>query len=177
METNSITIRQAQPADASLLSDLGARAFSQAFGADNTPEDMAAYLARAFYPEKQAGELTRPGSIFFIVEADGIPAGYAHLQESEPPTCITGRKPVELARFYLLNNWIGKGVGSQLMQACITEAQGRGGDVLWLGVWQKNARAIAFYKKWRFVISGTQTFLLGSDLQHDYVMRRMLVLE
>ncbi len=60
------------------------------------------------------------------------------------------------------------------MQFCIDEARGRGGDVLWLGVWQKNARAIAFYHKWEFEIVGTQTFQLGNDPQSDFVMRRSL---
>ncbi len=171
---DSITIRVACLEDAALLSELGAEAFSQAFGKDNTPEDMAAYLAGSFSPARQAEELSRPGSTFFILESAGKTAGYAHVQESRPPTCITGSRPVELSRFYLLRDWIGKGLAAPLMQACIAEVQGRGGDVLWLGVWQKNARAIAFYKKSGFEIAGTQTFLLGSDLQHDYVMRRSL---
>ncbi len=170
----AVMIRIAGKEDAQLLSTLGTLAFAQAFGAENTPEDMTAYLASAFFPEKQAQELACPGSRFLIYEIDGKPAGYAHLKEGQPPTCITGRKPVELARFYLLQDWIGKGFGSPLMRACIQDAQGRGGDVLWLGVWQKNARAITFYQKWGFTIAGTQTFLLGSDLQHDYVMLRML---
>lgn len=170
----AIAIRQAHLEDAVLLSELGARAFSQAFAADNTPEDMASYLAGAFYPAKQAEELARTGSMFYILECDGVVAGYAHIQENRPPTCITGIKPVELSRFYLLQDWIGKGIGARLMQFCIDEARGRGGDVLWLGVWQKNARAIAFYQKWGFKIAGTQTFQLGSDPQSDFVMRRIL---
>jgi GNAT superfamily N-acetyltransferase len=172
---NTITIRPARFDDAALLSEVGARAFSQAFAADNTPEDMASYLAGAFYPAKQAEELARPGSMFYLLQCDGVVAGYAHIQESHPPTCITGIKPVELSRFYLLEGWIGKGIGSRLMRFCIDEARGRAGDALWLGVWQKNARAIAFYNKWGFEIAGTQTFHLGSDLQHDFVMQRSLL--
>ncbi len=174
MSTTYVNIRPASIDDASLLSKLGALAFSQAFGPDNTPEDMAIYLAGAFTPQKQAQELARVGSLFFILEYGGSAAGYAHLQESLPPTCITGTHPVELSRFYLLQAFIGKGFGSKLMRACIDAAQGRGGDVLWLGVWQKNSRAIAFYRKWKFEIVGAQTFQLGNDLQHDYVMRRDL---
>jgi GNAT superfamily N-acetyltransferase len=174
MERKNITIRLAQINEGQLLSDLGSRAFFQAFGADNAPEDMAAYLKGAFYTEKQAEELARPGSVFLIVEINGKPGGYAHLHESLVPECVIGNKPVELARFYLLSEWIGKGMGSQLMQACIDEAQGRGGDVLWLGVWEKNARAIAFYNKWGFTVVGTHSFQLGSDLQQDFIMQRPL---
>jgi GNAT superfamily N-acetyltransferase len=174
MSITSVNIRHACPEDASLLSKLGELAFSQAFGPDNTSEDMAIYLAGAFTPKKQAEELARPGSFFLLLEYEGSAAGYAHLQESPPPTCITGTHFVELSRFYLLQEWIGKGFGSKLMLACIEEAKGRGGDALWLGVWQKNSRAIAFYQKWGFEVAGTQTFQLGKDLQYDYVMRRSL---
>lgn len=165
-------IRPVLAHEGNLLSELGSRAFYQAFARDNTPENMAAYLAGAFSPDKQAQELTRPGSKFLILEIDGTPAGYAHLQDSPAPECITGNHPVELVRFYLLDGWKGKGIGSRLMQACIDEARGRGADVIWLGVWSENARAIAFYKKCGYSIIGTHSFQLGDELQEDFIMRR-----
>ncbi len=172
METENITIRPAQADEAKFLSELGARAFYQAFARDNTPENMAAYLAGSFSPEKQAEELARPGSRFFILEIDGTPAGYAHMQDSPAPECVTGNDPVELVRFYLLDGWKGKGIGSQLMQTCIDEARGRGADVIWLGVWENNARAIAFYQKWDYAIVGAHSFQLGDELQQDFIMQR-----
>jgi len=174
MEPQNIVIRSALAHEAPLLSDLGARAFYQAFAADNTPEDIADYLAGAFSPEKQADELTRPGSTFLILEINGTPAGYAHLQEGHVPECVTGNHPIELVRFYLLHDWTGKGIGSRLMQACFNEVRRTGADVLWLGVWERNARAIAFYQKWGFTIVGTHSFQLGSDLQQDYIMQRLV---
>jgi diamine N-acetyltransferase len=174
MDTKNTTIRYASTHEAQFLTDLGARAFTEAFAIYNTPEDLASYLAEAFSPEKQAEELRRPGSSFLILEVNGTTAGYAHLQEGHTPECITGKRPVELVRFYLLTEWIGKGFGSHLMQACIAEARGRGADVLWLGVWEKNTRAIVFYKKWYFEVVGTHGFQLGSDLQQDFLMERSL---
>jgi GNAT superfamily N-acetyltransferase len=174
METENITIRQVSIQEAQLLSDLAALAFSQAFARYNTPEDLAAYLAEAFSPDKQAEELARPGSTFLIVEVDGTLAGYAHLQENQAPQCVTGNIPVELVRFYLLDAWIGKGIGSRLMQESIEEARRKGADVLWLGVWEKNTRAIAFYKKWDFKVVGSHNFQLGSDLQQDLLMQRVV---
>ncbi len=168
------TIRQATPQDIELLSSIGARAFSQSFGAANTPENMAAYLAASFSPEKQASEMAEPGAVFLIAENESEPVGFAHLREDPAPTCITGIHPVELSRIYMLEGWKGQGLGSQLMQACIDEARQRGADVLWLGVWEENPKAIAFYKKWGFSIVGTHAFQLGSEAQEDYLMQRAI---
>ena len=60
------------------------------------------------------------------------------------------------------------------MQAAIDEAQRRGHDTLWLGVWEHNPRARAFYRKWGFVEVGTHIFVLGSDPQTDILMQRVM---
>jgi len=171
----SIKLRFAQLDDADLLANLGATAFAQAFGADNTPEDMADYLQSSFSVDKLTEELSAQGSIFIIAEMEaGGAVGYARLLGNSTETCVTGERPIELVRIYVLQEWIGKKIGGMLMQACLTEARGRGYDVIWLGVWEKNERAIAFYQKWGFTKAGTHTFLLGKDLQHDWVMQQSL---
>lgn len=170
-----VVIRYATQEDAALLADLGARAFAQAFGSQNTPENMQNYLAESFSEQKQAEELSQPGSLFLIAEVEGEAVGYSRLLAGSSETCITGANPVELVRIYALQKWVGQGIGSQLMKASIAEAQARGHDVIWLGVWQENDHAIAFYRKWGFREVGTHTFKLGEDLQTDWVMQRELV--
>ena len=167
-----INIRYANASDNALLAELGARTFFDTFAADNTPEDMAAYLAASFSPAKQAAELVDPGTVFLIAEIDGVAAGYARLRQGQPPVCITGSQPIEIVRFYSSKEWIGRGVGAVLIQACLDEAEKRGCDTIWLDVWERNLRAIAFYSKWGFVQVGTQTFQLGNDLQHDLLLQR-----
>ena len=81
-------------------------------------------------------------------------------------------KAIEVARLYAVRRWIGAGVGAALMQHCMREAAARGHDALWLGVWERNERAIAFYERWGFKRVGTQPFQLGSDRQTDHVMVR-----
>jgi ribosomal protein S18 acetylase RimI-like enzyme len=73
-----------------------------------------------------------------------------------------------------VQEYIGKGVGRELMAAAIREAGQRGCDSVWLGVWEKNPRAIAFYKKWGFQEVGSHVFQLGDDLQTDFIMELML---
>lgn len=174
MTEPAFRLRTAGPADNVLLSALGAETFADTFGPDNTPEDLAAYLAASFSPEIQARELAEPGSVFLILEADGVPAGFAHLKQGPAPAAVAGGRPLEIARIYARKPWLGKGVGARLMQACLAEAAAQGCDVIWLGVWGRNPRAIAFYQRWGFGKVGTQTFQLGADAQSDWIMARRL---
>jgi diamine N-acetyltransferase len=168
----SIRIRTARLADSELLARLGARTFRDTFGPDNTAEDMAIYLARSFGPEKQASELADPGTTFLIAEAEEDAIGYARLQESPAPECVPAGRPIEIVRFYAVSPWIGRGVGAALMAHCLEHARQRGCDILWLDVWERNLRAIAFYRRWGFAEVGTQAFVLGSDVQRDLLMAR-----
>jgi GNAT superfamily N-acetyltransferase len=165
-------IRRGGPADNVLLAELGAETFADTFGPDNTPEDLAAYLEASFGLEKQARELAEPGSVFLILEAEGVPAGFARLKQGPAPSGVGGTRPVEIVRIYARRPWLGKGVGARLMQACLDEAAAAGCDVVWLGVWERNPRAIAFYQRWGFAQVGTQAFQLGADAQTDWIMAR-----
>ena len=173
-EIPDLTIRRGTLADAALLSELGARTFSETFAADNTPEDLAAYVAASFNVAQQTAELNDPGSIFLIAEVDGQAAGYAKLHDGEPEKGVEGATPIELVRLYVSRDWLGRGVGEQLMRACLDEARKAGHETIWLGVWERNARAQAFYRKWNFRAVGEHMFQLGADLQRDILMARTL---
>ncbi|MBN2131152.1 MAG: GNAT family N-acetyltransferase [Sedimentisphaerales bacterium] len=165
-------IRVATLHDAALLAGLGARTFRDTFEADNTEADMASYLATAFSPAAQARELQDESSTFLIAHVEGAKVGYARLRFGESRPCIDSRKPVEIARLYVDRPWIGRGAGPALMQTSLELAAHKGCDVVWLDVWEKNYRALAFYAKWGFEVVGEQHFLLGTDLQNDLLMAR-----
>ena len=167
-------IRRGVFADADLLAEIGARTFSETFAADNTAEDMAAYLAASFSSTQQAAELDDPLSIFLIAEIDGAAVGYARLHAGPASKSIAGEKPIELSRLYVSNDWLGRGVGESLMRACLDVMRQEGYRTLWLGVWEHNSRARAFYRKWEFREVGEQIFQLGADQQTDVVMERSL---
>ncbi|MDD5370547.1 MAG: GNAT family N-acetyltransferase [Anaerolineaceae bacterium] len=176
MADPTITIRRALPADAELLARMGRQTFFDSFAADNTPENMAAYLDSAFSPKIQAAELADPHSTFLIAEVEEIPVGYARLFAGPPPEAVTAPGPVELVRIYAVKDWIGRGVGAALMQACLEEAAYQDYRTIWLGVWQRNPRALAFYEKWGFERAGTHTFQLGNEAQTDWIMQRPILL-
>jgi len=173
-EDLSFHIRYAVAVDNTLLAKLGSQTFTDSFGPDNTPENMHAYLAASFSPEKQARELADAASRFLIIEQGQEVVGYAHLNFGPAPAAVIARKPMEIVRFYASKEWIGKGVGAQLMKACLREAESAGCDIAWLDVWEHNPRAIAFYRKWGFEQVGAQVFQLGKDMQNDWLMSKAI---
>lgn len=172
-----VRLRRAGPDDAILLASLAASTFADTFAADNDPADMAAYAAAAFGEDTQRAELADPRNVVLLAERAGEPLGYAMLHDGALPSCIDGRDALEIARLYAVRSAIGSGVGAVLMQACLDEAAARGRRTIWLGVWEHNARAIAFYRRWSFRDVGTQYFQLGRDRQTDLVMARPVRLD
>jgi ribosomal protein S18 acetylase RimI-like enzyme len=158
--------------DAARLSTLAAATFVDTFGADNDPADMAAYVAGAFGTARQRDELRDPANTVFVARRGDELLGYAMLRAGPVPPCVGDPDAVEIARLYAATAAIGSGVGAALMERCLAECASRGRRTVWLGVWERNARAIAFYRRWQFVDVGTQRFQLGSDRQTDHVMAR-----
>jgi predicted N-acetyltransferase YhbS len=167
-------IRKAIVQDAELLAELGKRAFHEAFADQTAPEDMAAYLRTTFAIDKIKTELNNKDSLYLIADLQTDPVGYAYLSKTRPPGCIEDPDAIQLTRFYLLKKCYGLGVGNSLMQACLNESSARGYRTIWLSSWELNGRANAFYRRWHFKVDGRQKFVVGSDVQNDYIFRRDL---
>ena len=168
----NLVIRAAGEADARVLSAFASAAFNTTFRPDSDPADIDAYVADAFGPERQAAEIADPDRSCLLL-VDGLHVvGYAMLRrdpgESEPRQT----RLIELQRFYVDKAWHGRGVAARLMEACLRLAGEQQAATIWLGVWERNPRAIRFYAKQGFVDVGSQEFRLGSDLQTDRVMSR-----
>ena len=166
---NSITIRRATLSDAAVLAELGASTFAETFGADNTPEDLASHLQSTFGIAQQSAELIDPDVISLLVYQNVTLVGFAQVCRKATPACVTGEHPVELSRFYLVRAAHGQGAAAPLMHAARAAAQELGGLHLWLGVWERNPRAIAFYMKSNFSKVGSHYFMVGSDRQTDWL--------
>jgi ribosomal protein S18 acetylase RimI-like enzyme len=163
-------IRRATVADAALLAEFGARTFRDTFAKDNTPEDMEKHLASAWHPDLQRAEILDSSLDTLLAWSGNELAGFAQVRDRRAPACVPTRQPVELQRFYVDAPWQGRGVARALMNAVEASARARGGRELWLGVWERNARAQAFYRKCGFQKVGTQVFVVGTDPQTDHVM-------
>src|SRR5262245_14016459 len=175
IEDQRLTIRRAVLEDAEALRELAAHIYYETFASVNTSENMNAYLTTAFGLSRVQSELIEPAATFYLAEMETQLAGYAKLMASfDPPACITGEAPVELVRFYIDRVWQGTGLAAALMKHCLQEAKRQGFSTMYLGVWEHNTRAQAFYRKWDFVRVGEHIFQMGDDPQTDWWMMRSI---
>jgi ribosomal protein S18 acetylase RimI-like enzyme len=128
-----------------------------------------------FTRQKLIDEVKQPWHIFFLAFINNEPVGYVKMRDGSLPLALVDRSCIEIARIYSVQHTIGKGVGRKLMQTCLDIAKQKTKQILWLGVWEKNQRAIDFYTKWGFEKFGEQDFILGDDVQRDWLMKKELV--
>ena len=167
-------IRVADSNDAELIADLSRKTFLETFAERNTQANMDKFMNEQFTRENLIKEVGADGNIFLIAELDGDVVGYARLRESDNPALLNNLPSIEIARIYSVQSKIGKGIGSALMQKCIEVATLHSKAAIWLGVWEENKHAISFYQRWGFEIFDEHEFVLGDDVQKDWLMRKML---
>jgi len=165
-------IREAIRSDATELSRIAEKVFRATFGSANTAEDMRLHCETNYSEREQAAEISDPNMCTLVSEAGGNLIAFAQIRWGPAPAAVTGGSPAEIYRLYVVDEWHGKGIALRLMDACLSEMKRRGSDIAWLGVWERNPRAIAFYGKCGFVEVGAHNFLLGADVQRDVVMSR-----
>lgn len=166
------SVRHANRSDAKGLAALAEETFRDAFGSMNTVEDMELHCRASYSEAIQSAEIADPGMVTLVCEDGGGLIAFAQLRWAEAPSCVSGQNPGEIQRLYVAKAWHGKGIAQDLMSASIQEMEKRGSDVVWLGVWERNPRAIAFYRKFGFVEVGDHIFPLGNDPQRDIIMVR-----
>lgn len=171
-DAGAVTIRRATDDDAAALAEFGRRTFEETFGPDNDPGNLAIYVARAYGPARQLAEIRDPDGITLISEHQGVIAGYAQVHRLNPAACVTDPHPVELRRFYVDRPFQGRGLARRQMRAVLDAARALGGETVWLAVWERNPRAMAFYNKCGFRDVGAQTFQMGPEEQYDRVYAR-----
>jgi GNAT superfamily N-acetyltransferase len=175
MELKEISIQVASEFDAAKLAILAENAFRSAFAHLNERDNIEKYIQQSFTEAQIKFEIRDSASIFFIARIGDIWAGYAKLHQGAPPECVTQLPAIELARLYAQQAYVGCGIGSELIKTCVNHAKKEGFSSIWLGSWKENSRANAFYSKMQFDIVGTTSFVLGSEIQEDFVFKRSLL--
>ena len=163
------TILKAELKQVDTISRISSRSFSDAFGKDNTKEDLDDYLMKSFSVDAIQKDFDA-GNIFYLAYEDNEPVGYIKLNFDKIVEEVKGLKCFQLERIYVLKNYYGLGLGAQLLQETINYAVKHNYGHVWLGVWQKNDRAIKFYKKYNFETVGTKLFKIGNKVTEDYIM-------
>lgn len=161
-------------ADLEALREMSIETFTDTFGADNTEEDLTTYLERAYHPEKLILELKNPESFFYFIYWENYLAGYLKLNTGTAQTEEMPLQALEVERIYVRSAFKRRGLGRQLIDFAIEQAQTMNKDSIWLGVWEHNYNALAFYQSLGFEKTGAHSFFMGEDEQTDYVMTKRL---
>ncbi|WP_242498982.1 GNAT family N-acetyltransferase [Bifidobacterium pseudolongum] len=163
-------IEMAQSTDVNTIRDLSIATFAETFASLNTEEDMEQYNERHFSTDELQREIDNPDSTFMVAKVDGVPAGYMKVNVGDAQTEEMLGNRMEVQRLYILRQYKRNGLGTRFMHTAFDMARAQGKSVIWLGVWEHNDAAIAFYKRMGFVQFGSHDFVLGEDRQTDLLM-------
>ncbi|MFN7118992.1 MAG: GNAT family N-acetyltransferase [Saprospiraceae bacterium] len=166
--------RKATSTDLESLTQLCIITFTQTYGAQNTPENLQLYLENAFNPAQMTAELQSDTEAYFFIAEAQEPIAYIKLNYNCYPPDVNDGNWIEIQRIYVLEKYQGKGLGKVLLQIAETEARQANASHIWLGVWEQNPKAIAFYQKNGFTIIGKHDFWVGNDRQTDFVMQKQI---
>ena len=175
----NVTFARVRASEAAHLSEFARDNFDKTYGPLCRAADVDAYMASELTPSQLLRVLTNPTSWVFAAIVDEEWVGYAHVRLAPLPEGLHSQHssalsttPMELSRFYVSRKFQGLGVAKQMLGIVLAHAELQGSPTVWLSVWQENARAIAFYKKRGFESIGEGKFLMGEDLQDDFIMER-----
>lgn len=168
---NELQIQRVTLNEIRQLQEIGKQTFSETFAVDNSKENMKGYLEKGFSIDKLKSELTDTNSQFYFAVIDDGIAGYLKINFGQTQTEIKDKNSLEIERIYVLKEFHGKKVGQKLYEKAMEIAKKKNVDYVWLGVWEKNPRAIRFYEKNGFVAFDKHVFQLGNDEQTDIMMK------
>lgn len=161
--------------DDQLLAAISKETFIDAFAAYNTPENLQTYIAEAYNLQKIQEELANPHTMHFFMMREEEVVGYMKLNLAPAQADVQDPHSLEIQRIYLKKEYWGHGLGDVMMNRALHIAKEQGLSYVWLGVWDKNDRAIRFYQKKGFVPFSSHVFLLGTDEQTDILMKLEII--
>ena len=167
-----ISIRQCLINELDTLQKIGYETFTETYSQINSPETLHSYLQKAFSTEKLLEELGNPCCRFYFMYLGDELVGYLKVNDAPAQTVINDPESVEIERIYIRKRYRAKGLGKILIDYTLQQARKK--DYVWLGVWEKNVQAIAFYKKMGFIETGRHSFQMGDELQSDLVMKKVV---
>lgn len=160
--------------DTEAIRQLAEKTFRDTYTEFNTPENMETHVAKNFSSEAISSDLKSPQNQYFIIEFETETVAFAKLVKDHSTKGLENKKVVEIERFYVDKNLHGQQLGRKLMDFCTNWAKENGFETIWLGVWENNQNAMQFYKKMGFELFDKHVFVLGTEVQTDFTMRRDL---
>lgn len=170
----TVTIKRCNLEDLHKLQEISSETFIETFKEQNSPENMEAYLNKAFNTSQLTEEISNTSSLFYFVYFNNEVAGYLKLNLNDAQSEDMGNESLEIERIYIKNEFQKHGLGKYLMNIATDVAMQQNKKKIWLGVWEANENAIAFYKKLGFIQTGAHSFYMGDEEQIDYIMTKKL---
>jgi len=171
----TISIKKCTHEDVQILQKISYDTFNETFKHQNSPENMNAYLEKAFNIDQLEKELANGSSQFFFLYFHNDVAGYLKVNTEDAQSEKMGKESLEVERIYIKSHFQKLGLGKYLLNKAQDIARAHGKTNIWLGVWEKNENAIAFYKKLGFVQTGAHSFYMGDEEQTDFIMTKTLI--
>ncbi|WP_035356026.1 GNAT family N-acetyltransferase [Acetobacterium malicum] len=172
-----ILIKECSVDDLMDYQKISRQTYWETFAGMNTQANMQAYLEEAFNLEKLRSEWLNEASFFYFIFCNEQLAGYMKLNEGKAQTDLHDPLSLEVERIYVLKDFQGNGLGWQLMDKAVALGKARKLTYLWLGVWEDNKKALSFYQKHNFYKIGSHDFIMGDEIQTDYLMRKDLIID
>lgn len=169
------SIKKCTLEDSRELQEISYETFNETFKHQNSPEHINAYLERAFDLNQLEKELSNSSSQFFFVYFNNEVAGYLKVNTDDAQSEEMGDESLEVERIYIKKKFQKHGLGKHLLNKAMEIAMERKKKKIWLGVWEKNENAIAFYQKKGFVQTGAHSFYMGDEEQVDLIMTKTLL--
>lgn len=173
--TTTILLKPITVADVDLLCNISRETFYTAFYHLNNADDMEAYAAQYFTPQKLTNEINTPGSTFYFALLDNEVVGFIKLNTGTAQNEFKDQNSIEVERLYVLAQHQRKQIGQQLLNFAFEVAATSIHTFIWLGVWENNEHAIRLYERQDFRLCGSHDFMLGNDRQTDLLMRKELI--
>jgi len=170
----NITIKLATLTDAEEIALFSRKSFYESFADQNTEENMEKFMLQ-FSVNSLVEEVKNPDNIFITALKNDVIIGYVKLSKSEKPVELANEKAIEISRIYINKTMTGQGIGNKLMKYGLDLIKDLKANIAWLGVWENNKNAIAFYEKWGFERFGEHIFMLGDDPQTDWLLKKEIM--
>ena len=167
-------IRKVEKADVEVLAKIAKQTFRETFAHGNTEEQLQECFEEAYNLRVLSTELEDPDSeTYFIMHEEEI-AGFLKVNWGNAQTERELENAFEIQRLYVLQTYQGFGLGKQLFEFALEHAEKNGFSWAWLGVWEHNTKAQAFYNRYGFEKFSQHRFMVGQKVDTDWLLKKRL---
>lgn len=143
----AINIKKCTLEDLGSLQGISVETFNETFSNQNSPENMKAYLDRAFNLKQLEKELSDSSSEFCFIYFNEEIAGYLKVNTDDAQSEVMGNDWLEIERIYIRKKFHKQGLGQYLINKAIEIAIQCNKEKIWLGFGKKIRTPLAFMKK------------------------------